>query len=81
MLNFFLPKFCLLVCCVPSFFEEFHKIRRGFAVCFQNLTDEKLMKFYKLLQVRNNFTILLRVTIEMKQNNLITTRAESIVSK
>ena len=42
---------CLnFVCCCDVFqvfFKEFHKNRRGFVVCFQNLADEKWMKFCK----------------------------------
>ena len=39
--DFYLLKFCLLLWCLSSFFKEYHKIRRGVVVCFQNLADEK----------------------------------------
>ena len=41
-----MPKFCLLLCCLSNVFEGFHKIRRDFVVCFQNLADEKVLQVF-----------------------------------
>ena len=83
-----IPKFCLLLWWLSSFFKEIHKTRRGFVVCFLNLAEGTWMKFcknletaYLLSQVTNKITILQCTTIEMLQIKSLCTHAELLVSK
>ena len=69
-----------------SFFTDFHKVRRGFVVCFQNLAKKRI-KFCRVLgaaeltlQVKDSLSIFSRITIEIMQVFLSSTAA-SYVSK
>ena len=48
------------------FFKEFHKVRRCFVVCFQNIADERYIKFlvaaHLILHVTDNLMILKSIT-------------------
>ena len=83
-----MPKSCLLLWRPSSIFEEIHKFRRGFVVCFQNMKEETWIKSCKTLetaqinsQVTNNITILQSTSTEMLQIKFLFTHAVLVVSR